>query len=251
MHGSLLLVHSPLVGPSSWAAFAQRAAAQGVDAIVPDLTGVALAEAPKWEMLVDTAVAAADGLDGPMVVVGHSGAGAYLPEIGQRLGDYLGALIFVDAVVPPREGVHQTSAGMKQPLGEKTIDGTLLRWLDWWPTATVEELLPHAADREVLCADMPRLPRSFFDEGVPVPDGWSDRSCAYLKLSGAYDSAFEDAGSRGWPRMSVDGTHLSIHTEPDRVLSAIEPLIDAFPARTERTGSSWARGATFRSSNHV
>ncbi len=98
MQGSLLLVHSPLVGPSSWAALAQRAAAQGVDATVPDLTQVAEAEPPRWKMLVDTAVTAADCLDGPVVAIGHSGAGAYLPEIGQRLGDYLGALIFVDAV---------------------------------------------------------------------------------------------------------------------------------------------------------
>ncbi len=119
---------------------------------------------------------------------------------------------------------------MMRLLDEKTIDGMLLRWLDWWPAEAVEELLPNAADREVLSADMPRLPRSFFDDDVPVPDGWSDRSCAYLKLSAAYDAEFEDAGKRGWPRALVDGTYLSIHTEPDRVLGAIESLIDTFPA---------------------
>lgn len=207
----------------------QGAAAQGIDAVVPDLIHVAEAEPPRWKMLVDTAVAAADGLDGPVVVIGHSGASAYLPEIGRRLGDHVRVFIFVDAVVPPRHGAHQTPAGMKQLLDEKTVNGILLRWLDWWPAEAVEEMLPNAADCEVLCADMPRLPRSLFDEGIPVPDGWSDRSCTYLKLSGAYDAEFEDAGKRGWPRASVDGTHLSIHTDPDRVLSAIESLIDTFP----------------------
>jgi pimeloyl-ACP methyl ester carboxylesterase len=230
MQGSFLLVHSPLVGPSSWAALAERAAAQGVDVVVPDLTPVAEAEPPWWKMIVGTAAAAARGLDGPVVVVGHSGAGAYLPEIGHRLGDRLGALVFVDAVVPPRRGAHQTPAGMKRLLEGQTVDGMLLPWLDWWPKATVEELLPNSTDRDVLAADMPRLFRSFYDEAVPVPDEWSDRWCAYLQLSAAYEAEFEEAGDRGWPRAVVDGTHLSIHTEPDQVLRAIESLLNTFAA---------------------
>ena len=230
MQASFLLVHSPLVGPSSWAALAQRVAAQGADVVVPDLTRIAEAEPPWWERLVGTAVAAADGLGSPVVVVGHSGAGAFLPEIGQGLGDRLGARVFVDAVVPPRQGAHQTPDGMEQLLDEKTVEGTLLRWLDWWPTAAVEELLPNKSDRDVLAADMPRLPRSFYREDVPVSEGWSDRWCGYLQLSSAYDAEFEEAGNRGWPRATVDGTHLSIHTDPGRVLRAIESLLDTFGA---------------------
>ena len=228
MQGSLLLVHSPLVGPSTWAALAQRAAAQGVDVVVPDLTRIVEAGPPWSKRLVDTTVAAGVGLNDSVVVVGHSGAGAYLPEIGQRLGDSLGALIFVDAGVPPRHGAHQTPARMKQLLDEQTVDGMLLRWLDWWPASAVEELLPNPTDRDVLVADMPRLPRSFYDEDVPVPEGWSDRWCGYLKLSAAYDAEFHEAGNRGWPRTAVDGTHLSIHTDPDLVLRAIESLLDTF-----------------------
>lgn len=228
MQSSFLLVHSPLVGPSSWVRFAQRVGEQDADVAVPDLTQIAKAEPPWWTRLVDTAVAAADGLDSPIVVVGHSGAGAYLPEMGQRLGDRLGALIFVDAVVPPRQGAHQTPIGMKQLLDEQTIDGMLLPWLDWWPTAAVEELLPNPTDREVVAADMPRLPRSFYDEEIPVPEGWSGRWCGYLVSSAAYDAEFQEAGNRGWPRTAIDGTHLSVYTEPDRVLRAIESLLNPF-----------------------
>jgi len=43
---TLLLVHSPLVGPSSWRPLDEVARGRGFDVIRPDLTGVADAEAP-------------------------------------------------------------------------------------------------------------------------------------------------------------------------------------------------------------
>jgi len=35
---------------------------------------------------------------------------------------------------------------------------------------------------------------------------------------------------REWSTVVIEGTHLSIHTDPDQVLSAVESLVDAFPA---------------------
>ncbi len=84
---------------------------------------------------------------------------------------------------------------------------------------------------------MPRLPRSFYDEDVPVPEGWSDRWCGYLRLSAAYDAEFEEAGNRGWPRTDVEGTHLSIHTQSGSVLGAIKSLLATFAACTEEPRS--------------
>ena len=53
---------------------------------------------------------------------------------------------------------------------------------------------------------------------------WSSGPCAYLRLSHAYDAEYEDAGHRGWPRSTVDGTHLGIYTDPVTVLDAIDDL---------------------------
>lgn len=178
-------------------------------------------------MFVDTAADAAAGLPGPVVVVGHSGAGAFLPAIGERLGGRRGWLVFVDAVVPPQFGTYETPAKMKVLLDERTVDGYLPRWLDWWPSDVVEQLLPDLRDRQLLMRDMPRLPRSFYDEVVPVPTGWSEHSCAYLQLSAAYETEFDEAGTRGWPRMQLHASHLSIHTEPARVVDAVRSLINA------------------------
>ncbi len=87
---------------------------------------------------------------------------------------------------------------MRALLDEQTVDGRLRRWLEWWPDVVVSELVPDMNERAALLDDMPSLPRSFYDESVPVPDGWTDRRCAYLKLSDAYEAEFADAGRRGW-----------------------------------------------------
>jgi pimeloyl-ACP methyl ester carboxylesterase len=221
---SLLLVHSPLVGPSSWRPLDETARDRGFDVLRPDLTGVADAAAPQWQLMVDIAEQSAKGC-GEIIVVGHSGAGAMLPAIAERIGDRLRAVIFVDAVVPPPEGAHTTSPGLQELLDAKAVDGLLPRWLDWWPSHINDELIPDPEDQDELRADMPRLPRAFFDDAVPVPSGWSAGPCAYLKLSAAYDQEYDDAGTAGWARSASAGTHLSIFTDPVTVLDAIEDLV--------------------------
>lgn len=222
---SWLLVHSPLLGPSSWGPVEARLAARDRPVVVPDLTVVADASPPAWRRLVEAAVAAAVTLPPPVAVVGHSGAGAFLPAIGGRIGDRLGALVFVDAVVPPPAGAHQTSSALSRLLDDHTVDGRLRPWLDWWPEETVRRLLPAAADRSALRSDLPRLPRGFYDEAVPVPRSWSTWRCAYVRLSPAYQDEFAEAAARGWASRAVDGDHLSPYTDPGRVIAAIEGLL--------------------------
>jgi hypothetical protein len=170
----------------------------GHPVVVPDLTGVAEGTPPLWEVLVALAVDAASTLGSEISVIGHSGAGALLPAIGQQLGNDTRSLIFVDAVVPPRAGAHHTTSEIARLLDEQTIDGLLRPWTEWWPAGTLEQLLPDPRDRSIIAGDLPVLPRSIYDEGVPVPDGWSDRNCGYLRLSHAYDREYEEAGTRGW-----------------------------------------------------
>lgn len=224
MDTSLLLVHSPLLGPSSWRAAAGVLIDRGYDVAVPDLTAVAEAPPPRWRTLVDAAHAAASDLSPPVAVVGHSGAGAFLPAIGDRLSVRGGWSVFVDAVIPPPAGAHETSAELQSLLDGQTEGDRLRPWLDWWPEEVLDQLLPDPSDRALLRGDMPRLPRAFYDEQVPVPDGWSGGRCAYLKLSTAYDDGFEEAGRRGWPVAELDADHLAVHTEPEMVAEAIVGL---------------------------
>lgn len=164
-----------------------------------------------------------------MALVGHSGAGAFLPAIANRLEGRVVSLLFVDAVLPPPGGVHETPARLRILLDQQTVDGRLRRWLEWWPDEVVSELVPDINERAVLLDEMPSVPRSFYDESVPVPEGWTDRHCGYLKLSDAYDAEFADAGRRGWKRKELDADHLAIRTQPQRVVEAMQSLLKAFP----------------------
>ncbi len=229
--GPLLLVHSPLVGPSSWSRLAAVAADSGLEVVVPDLTGIAHSPRPRWRALVDDAVGAAAGLD-RITVVGHSGAGALLPIVGERLGRRLGALIFVDAVHPVPEGLHETGIELAALLDAQTTDGRLAPWLDWWPVEVVESLLPSEADRAAIADDLPRLPRDFYDDAVPMPVGWTDGPCAYLQLSGAYADDRERARRLGWPSITLESSHLGIFTEPAPVLQAVLALADEVRRRS-------------------
>lgn len=224
---SLLLVHSPLVGPSTWAPTASELRSRGIHAIVPDVTPAAAASRPRWETFVDLAARAAADLPGPVAVVGHSGAGPLLPAIGEQLGQRLQALVFVDAVVPASSGVHRTPPHLLAQLDEHVVDGRLERWLDWWPEDVTAELVPDPAQRDSLRREMPRLPRALYDRDLPLPDGWSAWPCAFVRLSEAYDDDLAEASARGWPTVELDATHLSPCTHPTPVASAIGSALDA------------------------
>lgn len=223
MASTLLLVHSPLVGPSSWRPMRDIAREAGRRVICPDLTTVAGASAPQWRHLVQLATEAVVGCE-DVVVVGHSGAGVVLPEIGARLEGRLRAPVFVDAVVPPPTGEHRSSPELIDLLDARSVDGWLPQWLDWWPEEVVTTLVPSPTDRAELRDDMPRLARSFYDGPVPVPDGWTNGPCTFVQLSAAYDVEYRDAQTLGWPTASLDGNHLSIFTDPVKVWTTIDDL---------------------------
>lgn len=177
------------------------------------------------EDYTNRAIEAAGDLESPVAVIGHSGAGPFLPPIGAAIGPAT-VLVFVDAVVPPESGLHRTPDPMREMLDRQTVNGMLQRWLDWWPPGVVAELLPDRADREQLAADMPSLPRAFHDHDVAVPPRWSEQPCGYVQLSAAYDADHSEAMARGWPTQQLTATHLAVFTAPSEVLEAIRRVID-------------------------
>lgn len=224
---SVLFVHSPLLGPSSWARAAAEMRRRGFAVAVPDLTMVADAPPPRAAALIDAAARSAADLPDQVAVIGHSGAGPFLPAIADRLDTRAPVLLFVDTAVPPRRGTHRTADRLASLLDEQTQDGRLRRWLEWWPKEVIADLLPDEDDRAALLQDMPALPRAFYDEPVAVPENWTSRRCAYVQLSAAYDDAFAEAGQRDWPRAALQTDHLAIRTRPTAVVAAVEALLSA------------------------
>jgi RimJ/RimL family protein N-acetyltransferase len=209
-----VLIHSPLLGPRSWA----KVAAILPDVSVPDLRSLVTTAPPSWPTLQTEAAALPAGA----VVVGHSGAGPLLPLIGTACG--ASALVFVDAALPPAGGTFTLEPEFRSWLDDLAIDGVLPPWTQWWGDDALAELVPDATDRHDL-DEAPRVPLAFYDAAVPVPDGWTNIPCGYVRLSAAYDGAATEARRRGWPVVRADGTHLDPITRPAEVVRAVRLVL--------------------------
>lgn len=95
----------------------------------------------------------------------------------------------------------------------------------WWPRSAFDEILPEGLYRKIDRA-CPRLPLSYFEESLTVPDGWSTRPNAYLAFGPAYTDEREQARDRGWPWKALQGAHLHLMIRPDDVAAAVLELAD-------------------------
>jgi hypothetical protein len=215
----LVLLHSPLVGPTSWLRVAPALQARGHDVVVPDLTPILGENGPYYVALAE---AVATVMASESILVVHSGAGALVPAIAARR-DLPGA-VFVDALLPHRG--ESWFAGVPEQLGSRlrslAKDGKLPPWHAWWPKGAMEKLLPDRAVGAAFLAEQRDLPLAYFEEASPdlplaVPS-------AYLQLSDAYAADADAAAAQGWPVARLDLHHLALLTHPDSVAAKIEEL---------------------------
>src|SRR5947207_1428980 len=78
-----------------------------------------------------------------------------------------------------------------------------------------------------------RLPLSYYEQQIPVPDGWDNRPCGYLLFGPPYDHTAQEARERGWVVEQVPGRHLHQLVDPDTVTARIVAMT-----------SRWASPAT-------
>ncbi|MFI7447168.1 alpha/beta hydrolase [Nonomuraea sp. NPDC049714] len=219
---TFVLVHSPSVGPSTWAPVAAALERRGHAAVVPDLTGVTAGPAPYWPRVVAAVRAAAP--ETPLVLVAHSNAGLFLPVVKEGLGERVVACVFADAHLPPARGlVRAGQEGFLPFLRELAgADGVLPRWTDWWSEEDVAPMFPaDAAVRERVVAEQPRLPLGFYTDPIPVPAGWDAVRCSCLWYGPPYDTVAEEARRRGWPVLRTPGMHLHQLVDPEEVAGAL------------------------------
>jgi hypothetical protein len=214
---AFVLVHSPVTGPSTWRWVADELVARGHQVTVPSVPPAATALG--WSAFVGAVGALAAGLDRP-VLVGHSGAGPLLPRIATRLRAR--ALVFVDAGVPPEAGeTSPAPADFLEFLQGLANDGVLPPWSEWFGPDGMREQIPDARKREIVSAELPTLPLSYFQARVPVPAGWTSTRCGYVLLSDAYAEEASKAAASGWPVVRLPGAHLDIVTHPAVIADAI------------------------------
>ena len=187
MDPSLVLVHSPFVGPATWQSTARALVGTGRRVHVPSLLAVARSAPPFWPAGVD-AITRAVG-DEPVVLVPHSNAGLYVPAVLDALGDQVRGVVFVDAALPGAG--HHTAPDFLRTLA---VDGVLPPWTAWWDGSDIAELFPDAAVRAEVEAEQPRMRLAYFEHPPPAPHGWAVPPCGYLWFGPPYDGGGSAGG---------------------------------------------------------
>lgn len=225
---AMLVVHSPLVGPATTRPLAAALRARGRSAHAPDLRRHATSPASFGEGLH---AALADVAPEPVeVVIGHSGAGPFLPALADAPvpGGGLATIVYLDAVVPEDGPVFRPSPGLLEILDRLPIeDGRLPPWPAWWPPEVFADLVPDPSTRAQIAAESPHLPRSFYDASIPLPARWVTTPSAYIQLSPAYDVDRQRAVALSWPTIVHSGGHLDLATRPDLVADLVLAVLSS------------------------
>jgi len=161
-----------------------------------------------------------------VILIAHSNAGLYVPQL--TVQRRVAAYVFVDAVLPPPAGrAEMIPADLYQVIAAKAdADGILPPWSRWWDE-DMSWLFPSVDVQAEFERGEPRLPLSYFNGTVAIPDGWDDRPGAYLAFGHTYAEELADARGRGWPTGELDGGHLHMLVDPADVADEIATLIAA------------------------
>lgn len=228
-----MLLHSPLCGPSTWEAVAAELRQRGYEALVPPLGDDTNAAAPYWQRQATAVAATLTGAagDGPLVLVGHSGAGPILPAIGQCISASIGGYIFADAALPHPGLSRLAELAQNLPEVAPQLRAQLIsgRRYPAWGDDDLRALIPNDRLRAGVVAELRPRGLDFFSEPLPDIPGWPDAPCAYLRFSAAYDRPAEDARRAGWPIIALDAGHFHQLVAPGMVAEALIALVEQLP----------------------
>lgn len=221
---TVVLMHSPFLGPSSMRPLADELASDGVGVLLVDLQ-MTVNEAPVHQRLIGAFADALEdsGVSGPLVLVGHSGAGPLLPGFADALELEVAGLVFLDSDLPtPGKAWRETvDPALVSQVKASVRGGRLPRW-DRWFAEDPLRLVP-AELREEMRDEAPEVPWEFLKEQRPVVE-WAG-ACGYVLLSAVYEDQAAKAEALGWPVERVESHHLAAATSPSAVAAALKSVI--------------------------
>jgi hypothetical protein len=216
------LIHSPLLGPLTWALVAQLLRLKKIDVLLAKLSDDIDEILPYWKRHAQSVAEMLKAIpsDTPIILTAHSGAGPLLPAIQLASGRRVAAYLFVDAGIPLD--------------GYSRLDLMALESLDWakqfhqylasggsfpdWKDEQLRDLIPERELRQNLLSEMRPRKLEFFTEPIPVFHGWPDAPCGYIRLSPAYDYPFRQAQRNGWVVAQIDADHFHMLVKPAKVV---------------------------------
>ncbi|HKQ96395.1 MAG TPA: alpha/beta fold hydrolase [Candidatus Polarisedimenticolia bacterium] len=227
-----LLVHSPLVGPTTWTPVAEEIRKSGFEVIVPRLDSPAPISGTyrdRHARIVAEAVAKVPRTSS-IVLVGHSGAGPLLPAIREAMHRKVAGYIFFDAGLPldraSRLDQFDTEAERRE-FRAAAVNGILPKWTD----DDLKDSIKDDTLRRAFVAELPALPLAVYEEPLPVFKGWPDAPCAYVRTSATYDRFLATAKTKGWYALSLDGGHFYMLNEPAETARLLKTMAVFLMAR--------------------
>jgi hypothetical protein len=228
----LVLIHSPLVGPLTWSLVADALLERSMSVAVPTLHSEGAAT-PYW---VHHAAAILESLTPvpiarPIVLVGHSGAGPFLPAARSRMLHPVQGYIFVDARLPGRDGASRLDLSESRAAAERFRLRAHEGWLPVWTDLVgitrevLHELIPDPVLHQRFVTELRPTPLAVYAEPLPVPPGWPDAPCGYLKFSPVYEPAAARARQMRWPCLALPGGHFQMLVQPTAVADALIALV--------------------------
>lgn len=227
--GTLILLHSPLTSVAAWGTLPAILRARGADVIVPEVTDDD--DVPFSVRYVARAALQVSGA-GPLIAVGHSGAGPLLGQFGyaqrawrRRMSGYA----FIDAGLPRPGGVSRLEMlRTEDPEFAVELEELLGRRATFpnWSDRDLVDVVPDPAARKALVTGLRRRGGKYWTEPVPCPSDWPDAPCGYLRTSAAYDITAGMARARRWPVTEREGGHFAALVDPEGMADDLLALVE-------------------------
>ena len=233
-----VLIHSPLVGPTTWRPMSDEMRRRKLDVVVPALESVEGVNVPYWRQHAEGVMKALENVPRarPLILVAHSGGGMLLPAVRQVTGRPVAAYVFVDAMIPEDMKSRLDLFGSKEA-ATRFRQGAKNGYLPTWTDEDLREEIPDDALRRRFVSELRPLPLAVYEESIPVFSGWPDAPCGYVQFTPTYDIGKKRAETSGWAYARMDGGHFHMLVDPQAVTTVLITIVERMGVAVKREGS--------------
>ena len=225
-----VLVHSPLVGPLTWKLVADEMRRRNVEIIVPTLVDSPDSKEPYWKQHAESVARALAEIDQDtrVTLVAHSGTGPLLPAIRVSLPNPVQAYVFVDAGLPAPVATRLDLMKSEDSEWANQFQEYLEAGGQFpnWSVDDLRKIIPDDSLRTQMVAEIQLRALDFFNEPMPVFDGWPDAPCVYILFSEPYKRAEIVARQAGWQTHKLEAGHFHMLVDPKAVTDLILEAVD-------------------------